>query len=211
MVKMKRYLRPAHTWQEWESFDPETDWDVPAFEDYTYQDEWHAVYTIQLGELVQSGVFDWTRPELDWSSAALDSEQYSRVCAYFIERFRYREISITPALEWFQMLKRKLVFELMPKYKPMYEVITEGINPLAKEDEYFKERKINSDYPETLLSENADYISDGYDVENERILVNTIGDGMQDYVAKYRYVDELLLDELESMFICMYTSYVNGF
>ena len=130
VVKMKRYLKPAHTWQEWETFDPETDW--PEFvEDY------------------------------DESSAALDSEQYSRVCAYFIERFRYREISITPALEWFQMLKRKLVFELMPKYKPMYEVIAEGINPLAKEDEYFKERKINSDYPETLLSENADYISDG--------------------------------------------------
>ena len=208
---MKRYLKPPHPWQDWETFDPEQGLSVEEFEDYTFQDEWHAVYSIQLGELVQSGVFDWTRPELDWNAAALDEEQYRRVCEYFIERFYWREISITPALQWMQTLRRKLVFELMPKYKPMYEVIAEGINPLAKEDEYFKERHINSDYPETLLSGNADYISDGYDKENERVLINTIGDGVVDYVEKYRYIDELLLDELESLFVCMYTSYVNGF
>ena len=207
---MKRYLKPPHPWQDWETFEPESEFNASEFEDYTFQDEFHAVYSIQLGELVKSGVFDWTRPELDWSAAALDESQYERVCSYFIERFYWREISITPALQWMQTLKRKLVFELMPKYRPMYEVIAEGINPLAKEDEYFKERHINSDYPETLLSGNADYISDGYDKENERILINTIGDGVTDYVEKYRYVDELLLDELESLFVCMYTSYVNG-
>lgn len=206
------YFKPAHVWQDWEKYDPENDWNPNAMiEDYTYQNEWHSVITIQLGELIESGVFDWSRPELDWSSAKYDDEQYSRVCAYFIERFRFREISITPPLEWFYMLKRKLVYELMPKYSPMYAAIAEGFNPLAKEDEYYKARKIDSHYPETMLSENSDYISNGTDEENERVLLGAIGDSVTEYAAKYKSTDELLLDELETLFISMYTSHVDGF
>ena len=203
------YMPPVHWYQQGETFNT-GNFHEPDVQPYTYQDEWHAVYTIQLGELIESGVFDWSRPEIEWSGAAYNEEQYERLCAYFCERFYWREISTLPVKEWFMHLHRKLVFELMPKYGPMYEAVDEGINPLAKSYEYFKERHINSEYPETLLSQNADYISNGHDIENERIVINTIGDGVQDYVAKYRYVDELVCDELESLFICMYTSNVNG-
>lgn len=200
---------PYHMGQKWETWSPEG-FTVDGMLDYTYQDEWHAVYTIQLGQLVETGVFDWKRPELDWSAAAFDADQYARVCAYFVERFRYREISIIPPLAWMQALKRMLVYELMPKYSPLYETVADGFSPLASENEYYKHRKISSLYPETLLSGNSDYISDGNDEEFERVKVGNVGDALQNYKSQFESVDKALLDELEVLFISMYTSYVNG-
>ena len=202
-------IPPVHFGQEWETY-PNDDWDAERELVYKYQDEWHAVYTVYLGELVKSGVFDWKRPELDWSSAAFDEEQYQRVCAYFIDRFEWREISMLPILKWFNYLKRKFVYELMPKYKPLYERVAEGINPLSNETEYYKNRTIESAYPETLLSANADYITDGKDEEYQRIKEKGTADAMVNFAAMYKGVDELLLDELEIMFIGMYTTNVNG-
>lgn len=178
--------------------------------DYTGCDEWYAVYTVQLGELIQTGVFDWSRPELDWSSAAYDEAQYARVCDYFEQRFLYREISIEPFLEWATMLKRKFVFELMPKYKPMYERVAEGIDPFAESDEYYKNRTIQSAYPETLLSNNADYITDGKDEEFERLKEGRTAENAVKFVELYKGVDEFMLDELETMFISLYTANINA-
>lgn len=183
--------------------------DVDSWLEDTGCDRFNAVYTIQLGELIESGVFDWTRTELDWSSAAYDDEQYSRVCEYFIQRFYYREISIEPFLQWANFLKRKLVYEIMPKYKPIYERVTEGINPISDGTEYYKNRTIQSAYPETLLSENADYITDGRDEEFQRIKEGNYVDNLENYAIKYKGVDELVLDELETMFISMYTANIN--
>ena len=184
--------------------------DVDELLNYTGCDQWNAVYTVTIGELLANGVFDWNSPMLDWSEAAYDEEQYERVCTYFIERFYYREISIEPYLEWARMVKRKLVFELMPKFKPLYERVAEGINPLAGENEYYKNRTIQSAYPETLLSENADYITDGKDEEFQRIKEKDFSTSVQDYALAYKGVDELMLDQLESMFISMYTTNVNA-
>ena len=172
--------------------------------------EWHSLYTVQLGELIQDGVFSWDSPLLDWREAAFDDAQYERVCSYFIERYRFREISLTPFLEWAQMLRRKIVYELMPKYAPLYSRIAEGINPLTDSDEYYKNRTIQSAYPETLLSKNADYITDGRDEEFERVKESNPGNAVSEFAEKYKGVDELMLDELESMFVCMYTSHIGG-
>ena len=178
--------------------------------DYTGNPEWHSVYTIKLGQLVQSGVFDWTRPELDWSGAAYDPEQYERVCAYFIKRYYWREISLLPILEWFNMLQYRLVYELMPKYNPLYKRIAEGFAPLGIEDEYYKRRTIQSAYPETLLSGNSDYITDGTDEEWERIKEGETVERLNKYVLEFQAVDKSLLDDLEDMFTCMYSANVNG-
>lgn len=183
---------------------------VEVFDSYTGHDEWNAVYTIQIGELIECGVFDWKSELLDWQTAAYDAEQYARVCEYFIQRFYYREISIEPFEEWARTLRRKIVFELMPKYRPLYERVGEGINPLQQSNEYYKNRTIESAYPETLLSENADYITDGRDEEFQRIRENEFADSIDNYVNVYRNVDEYMLDELESMFVCMYTTNVNA-
>ena len=199
---------PVHFGQEWETFDA-NDWNVSEMLDYTYQDESHAVYTVELCELMQSGVFDWKRSELDWSEAAYNTEQYERFCKYFESRFMFREICMLPPLQWFTALKRMLVYELMPKYKPLYEQIESGLAPLG-ENEYYKRRHITSNYPETLLSGNSDYITTGDDEEFERVKVDNAAQAMKDYRDGFASVDKAMADELEVLFISMYTSYVNG-
>lgn len=184
--------------------------DIDKFNSYTGCNEWNAIYTVQLGELIAKGVFSWEYDSLNWSNYAYDDEQYQRVCDYFIERFYYREISIEPFEEWARILKRKLAFELMPKYKPLYNRFNEGINPLAGENEYYKNRTIDSAYPETLLSENADYITEGKDEEYQRIKETDLTDQLTKFAEYYKSVDELLLDELESMFISLYTMNINA-
>ena len=180
-------------------------------DDWTGHEQWNAVYTITIGELIDCGLFDWKRPELDWSSAAFDEDQYDRVCSYFVERFYFREISLEPFWEWAKILKRKLVFELMPKYTPLYELVADdGVQPLSIENEYYKNRTIQSSYPETLLSKNSDYITDGRDEEYQHIKEGPFVDAYVNFAEKYKAVDELLLDDLETMFVCMYTANMNA-
>lgn len=199
---------PNHMGQEWETFDA-NDWEESEMLDYTGQMESHAVYTVELCELMQSGAFDWSRPELDWSEAAYNTEQYERFCKYFEQRFMFREIGMLPPLQWFTAFRRMMVYELMPKYKPLYAQVENGISPLG-ENEYYKERHISSLYPETMLSGNSDYISSGEDREFERIKIDNAADALEAYRNGFRSVDAALGDELEVLFISMYTSYVNG-
>lgn len=183
---------------------------IDEWDDYTGIDKWNAIYTIQLGELIANDIFSWDLEMLNWRDSAYSDEQYSRVCDYFIERFRYREISIEPFKEWARILKRKLVYELMPKYNPLYARVEEGINPLSDYNEYYKNRTIDSAYPQTLLSANSDYITDGRDEEFERIKEGNYVESVVKYASDYKSVDEMLLDELESMFICLYTVNFNA-
>lgn len=183
---------------------------IDYLHDYTGHDQWNAVYTVQLGELYEKGVFSWDMPLLNWHDAAYDDEQYERVCRYFVERFYYREISIEPFEEWARILHRKIVFEIMPKYKVLYDRILEGVNPLAVENEYYKDRTIDSAYPETLLSANADYITEGKDEEYQRIKEGDLVEQLDKYAQRYKGIDELMLDELETLFIGLYTMNVNA-
>lgn len=178
--------------------------------EWTGNNVWNAVYTVQLGELIDKGIFDWSLDILDWSSAAYSAEQYNRVCAYFIERFRFREISIEPFYEWATMLHRKLVYELMPKYKNLYQYLDENFDPAQVSDKYHKRRAVGSDYPETLLSGNADYISNGQDEESEDIQRGNLLESYNKYIEDYQAIDTQLLNELESMFIGLYTASIDG-
>ena len=183
---------------------------APIVDDSVGFDEWHDVYTITLGELIITGVFDWSRPELDWSSAAYDKAQYNRVCEYFNNRYYWREISLLPVKKWFMMLRTKFIYELMPKYRPLYERMAESFKPLGVEDEYYKSRRITSAYPETLLSKNSDYISDGVDFEEEKKREGETVERYNSYLDSFKSLDESLLDEVEEFFTCMYTLAVNG-
>lgn len=69
---------------------------------------------------------------------------------------------------------------------------------------------MNSAYPQTVLSGNSDYLTDARDEEYERIKEGNLVEAMESYKARFRSVDESLLDELEGMFICMYTANVNA-
>ena len=182
---------------------------IPPYDPVENVDNFYAVMTIQLGELIESGLFDWSSDVLNWQDAAYSDEQYTRVCEYFNQRFYYREISMIPYLEWATYLRRKIVFELMPKYAPLYARVEEGINPLSNENEYYKNRTIDSAYPETLLSGNADYITEGKDEEFERIKEGNFADAYENYINRFKPVDEALLDELECMFTSMYSLNMN--
>lgn len=178
--------------------------------DYVGKDVWNAVYTIQLGELIENKVFDWNDNILNWSVAAYDEAQYKRVCEYFVQRFMFREISMEPYYQWAVTLHRKIVYELMPKYKPLYIKTANGINPFSESDEYYKNRTIQSAYPETLLSENADYITDGRDEEYEKEIEVRAAEKYMYFAREFKGIDEMLLSELESMFISLYTANINA-
>lgn len=213
---------------------------------WTGRTRWNAVYTVQLGELIEKGVFSWELPVLNWSEAAYTPEQYARVCKYFQERFMFREISIEPFYEWANMLHYRLSYELMPKYRRMYKFLDDGFDfaqdhstvykeqgtldsaTSANRDDYAKRRAIGSDYPETLLSGNSDYASNGQDEESEGITEDTgqrndnttkdyeevergnLLDAYLKYEQEFRAIDQSLLDELEPLFIGLYTASIDG-
>lgn len=176
---------------------------------FTGRPDYHDVYTISLFELIEAEIFTWDRVE--WKQSAYDEDTYKRVCEYFEQRFMFREISMVPAKIWMQYLKRKIVFELCPKYNRLYALAAQGFDPLANEDEYYKRREIFSEYPQTQMSSNSDYASTGKDEEYERVKYGNVSDSMENYLAKFKPIDEMFLDELESMFISSYAVNVNGF
>lgn len=172
--------------------------------------DFHAVQTIQLGDLIESGVFTWER--VGWKAAAYSDVQYTRLCELFEGRFWLREISITPVGQWIRRLGLELKYNIMPKYKPLYAQLESGeYDPLQSGGEYRKERKIESDFPETLLSENQDYASKGYDFAGESVGRGNLADDYANYIEKFSSIDDMILNELERKFFsCLYSANVNG-
>lgn len=176
------------------------------FEEY-HKDEYHSVYSIQLCELINDGWIDFSSE--DWDFDYYDKEQRDRLWKKFERRFYWREIGITPPGQWKWEVLRKLD-EIMPKYKPAYDALKKGQNIFQHYGEYGKSRNIFSEFPQTQLGNNEDYASNGTDREHEEIY---LGDWM-DQLAKlknYNDVDIMILNELETMFSCMFTVNVNGY
>ena len=98
----------------------------------------------------------------------------------------------------------------MPKYKNLYANFDEDFDPAQISDRYHKRRAIGSDYPETMLSGNADYVSNGQDEESEDVERGNLMEAYETYVTRYQAIDQCLLDELESMFIGLYTASIDG-
>lgn len=212
--------------------------DVDEMLAYTGYEQFKAIYTVTLAELIEIGLFDWSKDYLTWRSFAYDSAQYERVCQYFIDRFYYREISMEPFKVWANFLTRKIKYELMPKYKILYAEAAKNVSlqgagnetrtktESESSDNYYKSRDIQSEYPETLLSSNSDYISTGNDTEDERIIErsHTENESVQRdapasvfientarYAEVFGQIDKQLCDELEVMFVSLYSANINGF
>lgn len=168
--------------------------------------DWHAIASIQLGQLVEYGFVSWDET---WAWDWYDEEQRDRWQNLFEGRYWWREISIVPPGRWKQQLLQKLN-ECMPKYKPLYELAAKGLDPLQVSNEYGKSRDIFSEFPQTMLSGNSDYASTGNDRQYERV---TEGDIMEKFAAMehFRTVDQMLLDEVEPLFSCLFTVNVNSY
>lgn len=185
--------------------------DPNEFENDTGINEYHSVQTIELAELIEDGIFTWER--IGWKPYAYSDAQYDRLCAAFEDRFYFREISITPVGAWFKQLRYALCYKLMPKYKPLYAQLETGdYDPLQTGGEYTKERKIESEFPETLISRtDEDYLSRGYDFEREMVGRGNFADDYANYIVKVSSIDDAILTEIEKdLFSCLYTTNVNG-
>jgi hypothetical protein len=130
------------------------------------------------------------------------------LCNKITEHFYYREIAIIPPGVWKHEFLRKLN-EIMPKYMILYKNADEGIQ-LGTESEYYKSRNIFSDFPQTSLAgNNQDYASTGNDTEYERIKqVDPLE--LAERLERYNDVDLMVINEMESLFSCMFTANING-
>lgn len=174
--------------------------------------DFHSAVTIQLKELINDGVFSWNLTSLTGCFDALGNENATRLQEMFVERFMYREIGIIPPGKWFQKLGYKIKFQLVPKYKPLYDAIADGdFSPLYSENEYHKRRNVNSDFPETLLDQNQVYLSDGTDIEYQTIRTASGLEALEKFQEVWASVDDMLMSELEVLFMDLYTVNYNGF
>lgn len=172
-------------------------------------DDFHAVNTIQLCELIDGDFFDLSREDWDFNPK-YSEEQHKLLCNKITEHFYYREISLTPPGIWKREFLRTLN-EIMPKYMFLYKLLDEYPDLIGAESEFYKARNIFSDFPQTQLSGvNSDYASNGNDTEYEKLRQLSILD-IVEKLKKYKDVDALIIDELEPLFSCLLTIDVNGF
>jgi hypothetical protein len=183
--------------------------DVTPFpEDWTSRDEWHAVVTIQLGELAESGFFDLTREDWDFGPK-FSAAQHAQLCQKITNHFWYREIALVPPGLWKREFLRKMN-EIMPKYMYWYKTLDDDIL-LGTEGEYYKSRNVFSDFPQTsLVGDSQDYASTGNDVEYERIKQMDPLE-LEDRIKNYNDVDLAIINEIEPLFSCLFTVNINGF
>ena len=201
---------------------------IEQYKDSCSIPEYRALLTIQLGQLIQGGNFSWSDEPLASAMNGLIYYSYAeddkkklypiahrddieRLQAMFDAKFYWREISITPPGQWRQMLLYKIKYELVPKYKPVYDALRAGdIDPLHSGDEYYKERIIRSDFPETELAASSEvYASSGDDREYQKLQT---GDGQEilgRYYSSYINVDTAFMNELEIFFTDMYSLHNN--
>lgn len=172
-----------------------------------HKPDFHAVVSIQLCELVEGGFFDLSRK--DWDFGPKFSEaQHVNLCNKITRHFYYREIAIVPPGIWKSEFLRKMN-EIMPKYMILYKNAAEGIE-LGTELEYYKSRNIFSDFPQTALAgKNQDYASSGNDTEYERIRQLDPLE-LAERLKSYDDVDLMIINEIESLFSCLFTVNING-
>lgn len=172
--------------------------------------EWHDVATVTLGELIEGGWFTWENELFDWKKYAYNDEQYIRVCGAFMQRFYFREISMLPPKRWAMKLMYEIRYNIAPVCNELYK-LTDSSPLYLKRDSYGKRRKISSDYPETLLSGNSDYISSGNDEEYEDLVIEDVLNTALAIADKWNSIDNLFLDRCEKMFSGLVASIINDY
>lgn len=185
---------------------------IPAYKPTEPHDDFHAVTTITLGELLTAGGVDWTQPQWTWRDEAYNDAQYARCCRKIENRFYDRELGVTPPSRWRRHLMR-LITEFMPILKPLYQ-LADG-NPgmfLADADTWHKTRTMFSDFPATQLQSGQDYASNATDTQYETIINGNFIDKIKairqgDYVD----IDVLLLEHLEECFSPLWTVSINNY
>lgn len=192
--------------------------EIPEYnqnEGYENYSDFHAVFTIQMGELIHDGLIDFNDGTWDTqlNGAPIqwyNEEQKKRLYTKMEQYYFYREIGELPYLKWKGNLLAKIAL-LMPKYNLIYKTLDTGVDPIQESNEYGKSRSIYSDFPQTMLSDNEDYASTGNDSQYERINQGSFVEKINAIIYDYNDVDFALLKELDTHWYCLLTSNINGF
>lgn len=166
--------------------------------EYTESDRkyWSSL-SITLGELMDAEI---VTQEWFVTFDAFSAEQAEALWSKFVGRFQFREIGILPPARWKLRVIAKLN-EIMPKYKPLYQAIADGITTITDVDEWHKSRDVFSSFPQTALGgANEDYASTGTDREYETVRNYGLLD-VGERIGTYNDVDVMILNELEPLFM----------
>ena len=179
---------------------------TPPDYDSVIESEFHNVVTFSLGELWKDGWFNLE--DETWDFPKYNDEQHKRLCGKILDHYYMRNIGVLPLAAWKREFLRKLN-EIMPKYIILYKKLDTSPESFNASDEYYKSRNILSDFPQTRLADNQDYASSGSDAQYERMREGSILD-LYEKLQGYDDVDMLIIDELESLFSCLFTVNLNA-
>lgn len=173
-----------------------------------YYPDYHAVVAIQLCELINDNFCDDSFTGWEWPK--YDDAQDARLRKKISDHYWFREISLVPPGIWKHEFIRKMN-EIMPKYIPLYKLMDESPELYGGDSEWYKGRDIYSDFPQTQLSgDNGDYASSGNDREFQRIRQADFIDTAK-RLQDYNDVDLLIVNDMSSLFSCLFTVNTNSY
>lgn len=169
-----------------------------------------------LGELIEDGfepfaVDDWN--DLGWyqtdaekKESTFTSDQQKRFETKFLRRYKPRAIGLYPPEVWRDEMVR-ILGEVLPKYKTLFKLLDQGIDPLSVKDTYGKNRSVYSVFPATQIDASKnDYARDARDNEFETFELGDFINKVLELAKDYRDADALLLNELEGTFDSVLTT-----
>jgi hypothetical protein len=180
---------------------------LPSWDEFgsTNRESYHGAFTVSFMQLMDDEGFAAYFMGKWAAFDAYDEEQRERLLTKFHGRFDYREIGLLPVRRWTERLIAKLN-EIMPKYKPLYQAIADGVTTLTAGDEWHKRRDAYSSFPQTrFASDNQDYATSGTDLEYETVRDYGLLD-VGERIADYNDVDVMILNELETLFVVLKSS-----
>ena len=178
------------------------------YKDYEPINDYHAIVTIQLCELIDAGFCDELLTGWQWDK--YNDEQDKRLRKKLVDHYYFREIGLVPPGIWKHEFIRKMN-EIMPKYISLYKLLDESPELFGGNSEWYKGRDIFSDFPQTQLSgKNQDYATTGNDKEYQRIRQVDVIDTAK-RIRDYNDVDLMIIEDMNTMFSCLLTVNVNAY
>lgn len=182
--------------------------DELPFDDSCNWPDYHAVVTIKLCELVNDEFCDDKLTGWEWPK--YNDEQDMQLRKKLVDHYWFREIALVPPGIFKHEFIRKMN-EIMPKYIPLYKLMTESPELYGGDSEWYKGRDIYSDFPQTQLSgDNGDYASSGNDREFQRIKQADIIDTAK-RLSDYNDIDLMIVNDMSSLFSSLFTVNTNSY
>lgn len=148
-----------------------------------------------LGWLVERS-FNWG--QLEWTCE--DTVMRVLVNNMISEHFYYRGLSLVPPARWRRRFISRMN-EIMPKYITMLNQIDDINDRIFRTGtELTKGKRLDSKYPENIVSNDFDYLSDGNAYDEYKEMEGDILDKYIKYIDQFNTVWTALFHDLENLF-----------